>query len=60
MARSLLQVAGQIGARALAEGVEGKADMSYLQEMGYTLFQGYFLSRPQANPVTMLPVSVYA
>lgn len=59
MARSLLQVSDQIGAKALAEGIEVKEDMDYLQQMGYTLFQGYFFSKPQAIPVDALPDEIY-
>lgn len=52
MAQSLMQVAYHIGAQLLAEGVETKEDMDYLQKMGYELFQGYYLSKPQSIPVT--------
>lgn len=52
MAQSLLQVAHQIGAQLLAEGVETKEDMDYLQNMGYELFQGYYIVKPQAAPIT--------
>lgn len=59
IARSLLHVADQMGARALTEGVERKADITYLQKTGYTLFQGYFLARPQADRVKVLPDDVH-
>lgn len=56
MAQALLQVADQIGAQLLAEGVETKEDMDYLQRMGYELFQGYYISKPQAAPMTTTDV----
>jgi EAL domain-containing protein (putative c-di-GMP-specific phosphodiesterase class I) len=51
VAKSVLTLAHGMNALALAEGVEREEDIIYLQKMGYDLFQGYYLSKPQAKPV---------
>ena len=38
---------GKLGIKMLAEKVETHADFKAALEMGYTLFQGYFFSRPR-------------
>ncbi len=43
---SIIQMAHQLDIEVLAEGVETKAQMQYLQQAQCDLFQGYYLSRP--------------
>jgi EAL domain-containing protein (putative c-di-GMP-specific phosphodiesterase class I) len=51
VAKSVLDIAHNINALALAEGVEREEDLHFLREMGYDLFQGYFFGKPQEKPV---------
>ncbi len=50
--------ARSIGSVPLAEGIEKREDYLFLKDMGYELFQGFYFSRPQADPVTELDWSV--
>lgn len=60
VARSVLTKAHTMGSLALSEGVEREEDLHYLIEMGYDLFQGYYLSIPQATPVETIELSLYS
>ncbi|PKG23873.1 EAL domain-containing protein [Niallia nealsonii] len=51
MAKLVLKSCRQIGAKALAEGVEKEEDYVFLKKMGYDLFQGYFFSKPLPTPL---------
>lgn len=44
--RATLSVCESLGIRAIAEGVETRAELDTLREMGINLFQGYLLARP--------------
>lgn len=44
--RATLSVCESLGIRAIAEGVETRAELETLREMGVDLFQGYLLARP--------------
>jgi len=44
--RSLLNLAGKIGALVVAEGVEREAEALLALEMGVDILQGYYLSQP--------------
>ena len=48
--RSLQQIAGNSGAKLIAEGIETRAEFTVMRENGISLGQGYFISRPGANP----------
>ncbi|UOR10810.1 EAL domain-containing protein [Halobacillus amylolyticus] len=50
VAESVLQVARDINAKPLAEGVERSEDIRFLADIGYELFQGYYFAKPQENP----------
>jgi len=45
--RSLVRMAGKIGAMALGEGVECVPEVVTLMEMGVDIFQGYYFGYPQ-------------
>lgn len=45
---ALLQLAGKLGARVVAEGIEEAADLDALEQLGVELVQGYLLCRPMA------------
>ncbi|WP_245947279.1 EAL domain-containing protein [Bacillus taeanensis] len=53
-AKSVLTIAHDMNALALAEGVETEADFHFLIEIGYDLFQGYYFSKPQEKPVEVI------
>ncbi|WP_413362048.1 EAL domain-containing protein [Lysinibacillus sp. 3P01SB] len=57
-ARFYLDKARSIGSIPLAEGIEKRDDYLFLKEMGYELFQGFYFSRPQAEPVIQLDWSL--
>jgi EAL domain-containing protein (putative c-di-GMP-specific phosphodiesterase class I) len=50
----MLNIASEKGSRALAEGVETREDLEWLTDIGYDLFQGYYFSKPSADPVKVL------
>ena len=45
--RSTIELAHNLGLEVVAEGVEDKATMDLLKEMGCDQIQGYYISRPQ-------------
>jgi EAL domain-containing protein (putative c-di-GMP-specific phosphodiesterase class I) len=57
VAKSVLKIAHDMGAFALAEGVEREEDLHFLREMGYDLFQGYYFSKPKDKPVETIESS---
>lgn len=48
LARSLISFAVEIGSTIVAEGIETRATLDALRELGVTHGQGYFLARPYA------------
>jgi EAL domain-containing protein (putative c-di-GMP-specific phosphodiesterase class I)/GGDEF domain-containing protein len=48
--RSICEMAASSGATVIAEGLEDEGDLRVLSRLGVSLFQGYLLGRPQANP----------
>lgn len=48
--RALLNLAGKIGALAVAEGVEREEEALLALEMGVDVLQGYYLARPGPGP----------
>jgi EAL domain-containing protein (putative c-di-GMP-specific phosphodiesterase class I) len=44
--KSLLALCGELGATALAEGVETKSECDALVSLGCNVFQGYFFAKP--------------
>ncbi len=47
LAQALVQFAGQVGSRVIAEGVETKEELEALRGLGIVLVQGYLLGQPQ-------------
>mgnify|MGYP001101878494 FL=1 len=54
--RSLQQIAVNSGARLIAEGVETRAELSLMRELGIGFGQGYFIGRPTATAGLRLEV----
>jgi diguanylate cyclase (GGDEF)-like protein len=54
--RSLQQIAINSGARLIAEGVETRAELTLMRELGIGFGQGYFIGRPAASPGLSLDV----
>lgn len=50
IASTIMTLASSLGLEAIAEGVENKEQMEFLQNLGCHMFQGYLFSPPQ--PVT--------
>jgi EAL domain-containing protein (putative c-di-GMP-specific phosphodiesterase class I) len=46
--REILNLADSYGARTVAEGVEARADLISVQEMGFDLVQGFLLAKPMS------------
>ena len=46
---ALVEICDRFGIRIIAEGIEVKAEARALLDLGITLFQGYYFSRPQLN-----------
>lgn len=44
--RSIVELADQLGARTVAEGVETRADFVMAREIGFDLIQGFFFGKP--------------
>jgi len=44
--RSTIELAHNLGLRAIAEGVEDHATLDRLRELGCDLAQGYYIGRP--------------
>jgi len=47
--RSVIQIAGRIGARVIAEGVESEGEAATLSELGAQFGQGFLFARPAAR-----------
>ncbi|WP_404417959.1 EAL domain-containing protein [Marinospirillum sp.] len=56
--RSLHTLAAALGTQLIAEGVENHAELQQLEEMGVDWVQGYYFSRPQAQPSPAEPLAV--
>ena len=52
LVRMLVDLAGKINARTIAEGIETNEEYETCRELGIDLLQGYFLAHPQELPRT--------
>ncbi len=48
--KSIQQIADSCGAQVIAEGVETKAELKVVKDIGIALGQGYFVARPSPTP----------
>jgi EAL domain-containing protein (putative c-di-GMP-specific phosphodiesterase class I) len=51
LAKALVGLCTQLGARVVAEGIETKEEMAAVLDTGAHLGQGYFLGRPHRDPI---------
>ena len=52
LVKMLVELAGKIGAKTIAEGIETVSEYETCRELGIDLLQGYFLAHPQELPET--------
>ena len=53
MVDAIINLAKAIGVKTLAEGVETKEELHYLQERGCDFYQGFITSRPMSKEDTL-------
>jgi len=53
--RSIQEIAKKSGTIVIAEGIETKAELLLIRDLGVELGQGYHIARPQGIPPTSLP-----
>ncbi|MEH2433229.1 MAG: EAL domain-containing protein [Nostoc sp.] len=51
----LLEIAQKLNILTIAEGIECIEELNWLRERGANFAQGYFIAKPSAIPVTLLP-----
>lgn len=52
--RFIHNIAKSLGTEVIAEGVETRAELEMLQELGVELVQGFYFSRPQSRPAIQI------
>jgi EAL domain-containing protein (putative c-di-GMP-specific phosphodiesterase class I) len=60
LVEAFVSFSARIGARLLAEGIERRADLGRLKELGVDLGQGYLLGKPAVEPSPPRPVDGHA
>ena len=58
--RSIQEIAKKSGTIVIAEGIETRAELLLIRDLGVVLGQGYHIARPQSAPATVLTPSVAA
>ncbi len=53
--RALIQIAQNFNTSLVAEGIENAQDLIVLRDLGICCGQGYFLGKPNKNPISSLP-----
>lgn len=56
--RSIQEIAKKSGTIVIAEGIETKAELLLIRDLGVALGQGYHIARPHAQPATALVPAV--
>lgn len=56
--RALSAIASEADAKIIAEGVESVDELRVLQDIGFTIVQGYLFARPHASPASNLSPQV--
>jgi len=55
---SIQQIAERSGTKVIAEGIETEAELRVIKDIGIICGQGYYIARPNGQPVTALPTEV--
>jgi len=50
-ARSIQEIAVKTGARVIAEGIETRAELMAVRDLGISFGQGYYIAKPNAAPI---------
>jgi len=56
--RSIQEIANKSGARIIAEGIETEQELIAIREIGIAFGQGYYITRPQTQPIREIPPHV--
>jgi diguanylate cyclase (GGDEF)-like protein len=56
--RSIQEIAKKAGARVIAEGIEEEAELRAIRGMGIAFGQGYYIARPQTEPLFSVPEQI--
>lgn len=56
--KGIQQISDACGTRVIAEGVETDAEFRIVRDLGISMAQGYFIARPDAEPVRIPPRQV--
>lgn len=57
--RAMLDIAGRMGNKVIAEGIETEAELATLMSMGIEYAQGYYIGRPAIEPMRVLPQHIF-
>ena len=57
--KGVIQIAGDLGISVIAEGIETKNELDYLQSAGIHLCQGYYFARPSFESLADIPADVF-
>ena len=52
--RGIVELSKGLGCQIIAEGIETVEEMDVVQDLGIELCQGFFLARPDADPITCI------
>ncbi len=57
--RAMMDIADRIGNKVIAEGIETEEEFKTLVAMGIEYLQGFFIARPKADPIRVLPEHLF-
>ena len=57
--KGILQVCADLGIEVIAEGIEEAEELKALEDLGITLFQGYYFARPAFESIAEVPASCF-
>ena len=56
--RSIQEISKNAGSKVIAEGIETRAELASVEEMGISIGQGYFIGRPMTHPNAVISAEV--
>lgn len=57
--KGALHVCQELGIQMIAEGVETRAELDTLRDLGVDLFQGYYFAKPAFQAIAVIPPELY-